>query len=106
MTVVKETRGEFTLRKVHHCSADYTIKFYCRCDGGGLSRSFLCMINIGVAISSKYPYKAINQVCPKKPKVDYKIPNGAYSNIQGDEDMLVMLLNKYGPIVVAIGKQA
>lgn len=62
------------------------------------------MINIGVALSSKYAYKAINQKCPKKAKPDYKMPNGAYSDIEGDEDILVMLLNKYGPVVVAIGK--
>lgn len=63
------------------------------------------MINIGVALTSKYPYAAINQACPKKPKPDYYMPNGAASSqIAGDEDMLVMLLNKYGPIVVAIGR--
>ena len=57
----------------------------------------------GIMEEKNHPYTGAKGKCPKKKPTDYFLNNFAYGFTNGDEDLLQLMVAKYGPIAVTVG---
>lgn len=75
-----------------------------RCDGGVIEYGLAFSVYNGIADGKKYTYtgQKSKKCQSKKYPPSYYLQNFCYTSPDGDEDMLKLLVIKYGPIAVAI----
>lgn len=79
------------------------IVFYIRCSGGDPYTAFLYAVTSGITDSSKYKYTSRDGTC-RKGESTYYLQNACKLDVMGNENTLKLLLNKIGPMAVAICK--
>lgn len=86
---------------------DCTLASSNRCDGGDLESAYVYLVTEGIAESSRYRNVGGTQTCQKlKHPATYWLQNAGGVLLQGNEDMLKLMLLKFGPLPIGIGKQS
>lgn len=76
------------------------------CNGGIPIVAMVHIISKGIASGSTYKYVSKAQTCQtKKYPPIYSAPNACFGMGDGSDDTLMMVLLRFGPVAVAIGKE-
>lgn len=73
------------------------------CNGGDVRLAYRFTVAKGIANDTLYPYEMAKKTCrsSSRPSV-YKPPNALFLELHGDENVLQDLLERFGPLSVAI----
>jgi len=64
---------------------------------------FKLAIAKGIPLESEYPFVGKNGPCKVIPNDSYHLQNACIHMLNGNEDLLMQLLIKYGPLAVLMG---